>query len=189
MYKRMRDGVDCTIFGVISAIIVVRPRLVKGKGKATCVELDSWFKSSIFGNGVWTTQVTSMVQVMWPSLSWHVLLAEWDTANFSYIVIRCQSCHVPCSFNVPAIWGERFLAGLMLCNSSKTPRVPNVLPRVNRMTNACHTSEFSKTWHSSTVSSCWCGNFWRSRWIHCLRQCQRYWSWQNTQRNLYYRCK
>jgi hypothetical protein len=34
---------------VILAIIVVGPRLEKAK--AACAELDSWFKSSIFGNG------------------------------------------------------------------------------------------------------------------------------------------
>jgi hypothetical protein len=38
------------------------------------------------------------------------------------------------------------LAELMLCNSSNIPRVPTMLPGVNRMTNACHTSEFSSAW-------------------------------------------
>jgi hypothetical protein len=46
------------------------------------------------------------------------------------------------------------LAELALCNGSNIPRVPNVLPGVNGVTNACHTSEFSNTWRSSTVSSC-----------------------------------
>jgi hypothetical protein len=53
---------------------------VKGKGKATCmeltyVELDSWFKSSIFGNGV---------------------CVQTTKSHPSYVTITFMACASPC---------------------------------------------------------------------------------------------